>query len=199
MSGRSGFQDDDERQNMERAHLDTVILTLKLPASLKENIEADFLYDSSYGLPEGPEGATVARRETWILKAISRYNESGKELLYEYQEDFAGWNQRHFESCNVLIQRALKSHLETNGITLPGRANGKRNERLARALELEYEDLPTPEGTSNVVPTPSERNTETPILRITEQPTSVIPKNEQQNEPDQDTKTGAIDTTPFAS
>lgn len=184
---------------MERAHLDTIMSTLKLPASLKENIEADFLYGSSHGLPEGPEEATLARRETWILKAISRYNESGKELLYEYQEDFTGWNQRHFESCNILIQRALKSHLETNGVTLLGRANGKRSERLARALELEYEDLPTPKGTSNLVPTPSERNTETTILRITEQPTSVTPKNEQQDEPDQDTKTGAIETTPFVS
>lgn len=68
--------------------------------------------------------------------------------------------------------------METNGITLLEKANGKQNKRFAKTLELEYENLLIPEGISNVIPILNERNTKIPILKIIKQPINVISKNE---------------------
>lgn len=68
--------------------------------------------------------------------------------------------------------------METNGITLLEKANGKQNKRFAKTLELEYENLLIPEGISNVIPILNELNTKIPILKIIKQPINVISKNE---------------------
>lgn len=68
--------------------------------------------------------------------------------------------------------------METNGITLLEKANGKQNKRFAKTLELEYENLLIPEGISNVIPILNKRNTKIPILKIIKQPINVISKNE---------------------
>jgi hypothetical protein len=62
-------------------------------------------------------------------------------MLQEFQEEFGGWTQRHFEMLARGIRTALKLHLKTRGIYIPMVDRSSVSQQLANLLTMD--DCPT--------------------------------------------------------
>ncbi|KAF4471164.1 Ribonuclease H [Fusarium albosuccineum] len=109
-------------------------------AGLHDEVARYIDFDKLDVAPDKDDSAE--QHNAWVLTSLMYWGTRqpvDEQLLGEFQEDYAGWNEARFRLLNRDIRRALRLFLTTHGIYL-GRWNGPINHMLE--LTLAVDDLP---------------------------------------------------------
>ncbi|CRK29788.1 hypothetical protein BN1723_003653 [Verticillium longisporum] len=106
----------------------------RLTQKVRKGLDIDFIVNGAESrFPGSLDSASADLKSAWILKAMSAYGTmKGVHLLEAFIEDFQGWTEEDFDSCNTTITRALKD-MDDLGVYL----DNTRNELVKRVGEIQ--------------------------------------------------------------